>query len=355
MSELEQARAKQFSERMVGVLNDGFLALMTSIGHQTGLFDGMAKLAPSTSTEIADACDLNERYVREWLGAMVVGEIVEYDAAAGTFYFPPEHAASLTRAAGAANIATTMQFLSCMGEVEDPIARCFREGGGLPYSAYERFHKIMVGVSGPIRQQTLIPSTLPLVSGLVDRLRQGIDVLDVGCGSGNAINLMAREFPASRFTGYDFSAEAVAAGTQEACDWGLTNARFACQDVEHLPDKDAYDFITAFDSIHDQAAPRTVLRQISRALRDDGDFLMVDIHASSHLEKNMDKPLAPYMYSISTMHCMSVSLGLDGEGLGAMWGEEMARELLGEAGFAQVEVRQVKGDVFNNFYICRKD
>jgi len=354
MSELNKERAREFSNRMIGVLNDGFLAMMTSIGHQTGLFDGMAKLPPSTSTEIASACELDERYVREWLGAMVVGRIVEYDPDGARYHLPPEHAGSLTRAAGSANIATITQFVSCMGEVEDGIAECFRKGGGLPYSAYERFHKVMVGVSGQIVEQTLIGRTLRLVDGLVDRLREGIDVLDVGCGSGHAINLMAREFPQSRFTGYDFSAEAVEAGQAEARAWGLSNARLVAQDVTAIPDRAAYDFITAFDSIHDQAAPRTVLRRIAEALRDDGLFLMVDIQASSHVEKNIDNPMAAYLYSISTMHCMSVSLALDGEGLGAMWGEEKAQELLAEAGFARVEVERVEGDAFNNFYVCRK-
>ena len=81
---------------------------------------------------------------------------------------------------------------------------------------------------------------------------------------------------------------------------------------------------------------------------------MVDIKASSHLHENMDHPLAPYLYTVSTMHCMTVSLALDGEGLGTVWGKHKALELLAEAGFTQVDLREIDGDVFNNYYIARK-
>ena len=116
----------------------------------------------------------------------------------------------------------------------------------------------------------------------------------------------------------------------------------------------AYDFITVFDAIHDQAQPRAVLRNIARALRSSGTFLAVDVHASSQLHENLDHPLAPTMYAISTMHCMTVSLALDGEGLGNMWGEQKARELLTEAGLVVEDVKQVDGDILNSYYICSK-
>jgi len=355
MSEFDEARAEEFAGRMTQALNGGFVALMASIGHQTGLFDGMAKLAPSTSEEIAAACELNERYVREWLGAMVAGGVVEYDAGSGRYSLPAEHAASLTRSAGPANIATVMQFLSCMGEVETKVADCFRRGGGLSYADYERFHDLMGDVSNPIREHTLVQSTLPLVPGLIENLERGIDMLDVGCGSGHAINLLGRQYPKSRFWGYDFSEEAIDNAAAAADEWGLSNVNFECRDVVSLADGKSFDFVTAFDSIHDQAEPRKVLRQIREVVRPGGSFLMVDIQASSRLENNLEHPISPYMYAISTMHCMSVSLGQGGEGLGAMWGQEKARELLNEAGFPKVDVKQVEGDIFNFYYVCPVD
>jgi len=350
---LDEAKASAFAQRMTDTLNDAFLAFMLSIGHQTGLFDTMSGLPPATSEEIASKAGLQERYVREWLGAMVTGRVVVYDPSRKTYVLPPEHAACLTRAAGADNLATSMLWASCIGAVEPQIVECFRKGGGVPYAAYARFHEIMQEWSGQILDENLLEKTLPLVPGLVERLRRGIDVLDVGCGSGHAINLMGRAFPRSRFTGYDFSEEGLAAARAEASSWGLENAAFVARDLAAMADRECFDFITAFDAIHDQAKPRKVLAGIAKALRPGGTFLMVDDRASSHLHENLDHPLGPFLYGVSTMHCMTVSLAQGGEGLGTVWGEQKARELLAEAGFVDVAVNTLPGDIANNYYVAR--
>ena len=300
--EMDTAKAEAFAGQMVGVLNGGMLSLMLSIGHQTGLLDKMGELPPSSSADIAKAAGLNERYVREWLGAMVTGDIVDYDPAEKTYRLPPEHAAAITRVAGPNNLAAMLQMVPMMARVQQGIIDSFRNGGGVPYSAFADFHKLMAEVSGAVHDASLVDTTLPLISRLVDRLRTGIDVLDVGCGSGHAVNLMAKAFPQSRYTGYDFSEEGIAVGRAEAQEWGLANVQFAVKDVAELDEVSDYDFITAFDSIHDQAHPRAVLKGIAEALRPDGTFLMVDINSSSHLEENHDHILGPMMYSISCMH-----------------------------------------------------
>jgi SAM-dependent methyltransferase len=351
----DQPRAEAFVTRMVGTLNEAFLAMMVSIGHQTNLFDTMANLSSATSDEIARAAGLQERYVREWLGAMVTGRVVDYDPTRRTYVLPREHAAALTRAAGTNNIATSMLWVSCIGQVEPEVVKCFHQGGGVPYGAYARFHEIMRHWSAQILDETLIEKTLPLVAGLVERLHKGIDVLDVGCGSGHAINLMARAFPRSSFAGYDFSEEATVAAQAEAAAWGLTNAHFVVQDLAAMVDRARFDFITAFDAIHDQAKPRKVLAGIAAALRPGGRFLMVDDRASSNLHENLDHPLGPFLYGVSTMHCMTVSLAQGGEGLGTVWGEQKAHELLTEAGFLEVTVHQLPGDIANNYYVARRD
>jgi 2-polyprenyl-3-methyl-5-hydroxy-6-metoxy-1,4-benzoquinol methylase len=163
---------------------------------------------------------------------------------------------------------------------------------------------------------------------------------------------MAQAFPRSTFIGYDFSAEAVAAGNATAEQMGLSNAHFEVQDVSKLNCASQFDLITAFDAIHDQAQPATVLRRIADALKPRGIFLMVDIAASSKLEENLDRMFGPWMYTISCMHCMTVSLALDGEGLGAMWGEQKALQMLDEAGFTKVEVKKIETDQFNNYYLA---
>lgn len=351
---LDQARAEEFGGRMVGLVNDATLALLVSVGHRTGLYDQMATMAPSTSEEIAGATGLNERYVREWLGAMTVGGIVQYDPGAKQYSLPPEHAASLTRAAGDGNLASYAQVVAMMGQVEDGIVECFRNGGGLGYEHFPAFVQLMSEMSAQVFDHTLIDVTLPVVDGLVDRLNEGIDVADVGCGAGHAVCLMAEAFPNSRFTGIDFSEEAVAAGKQEAADKGLVNADFVVGDAAGLDMDATFDFVTAFDSVHDQARPDLMLAGIARALRDDGVFLCVDIGADSEVANNVDHPLGPFIYSVSTMHCMTVSLAHDGMGLGTAWGEQKAREMLADAGFTSIDVKQVEGDILNNYYVARK-
>jgi len=329
---------------MTGILNSSALALMVSIGHQTGLFDTMSSLPPSTSQQIAQAADLQERYVREWLAAMTTGNIVDHDPVAGTYQLPAEHASFLTRAAGINNIASSTQTIGMLALVEESIVGCFKRGGGVPYSAYPKFQALMAEGSAQTFDAVLIDTVLSLVPEVVQALKQGIDVLDVGCGQGHAINLMAQAFPNSRFRGYDFSKQGIEAAQAEAQAMGLTNAHFETRDVAAFGDSNTYQFITAFDAIHDQAQPQTVLNQISEALQPSGTFLMVDVKGSSHVHENMDHPLAPYFYTVSTMHCMTVSLALDGDGLGTMWGKQKAVAMLDEAGFKSVEIKEVDGN-----------
>ena len=339
---------------MLGALNDAALVLMTSLGHRTGLFDTMARLPATTSNEIAEAAGLQERYVREWLGAMVVSRVVEYDPEAATYSLPAEHAVALTRAAGPDNFGAVAAYVPVLARVEDEVAECFRTGGGVPYSSYPRFQEVMAEDSATMVDAALIDTTLPLVPGLVDRLREGIDVADVGCGSGHALNVMAREFPRSRFVGYDLSEEGLARAGREAEDLGLGNVSFVVRDLAALDEPGAYDLITAFDVVHDQAKPAEVLQAIARALAPEGTFLMVDFAASSALEENVDHPLGPTLYMFSVLHCMTVSLAQDGAGLGTVWGEQKAVEMLGEAGLGEIRVERVEGDPFNNYYIATR-
>jgi ubiquinone/menaquinone biosynthesis C-methylase UbiE len=351
---IDAGKAEAFAGQIIGFYNGAAMAMMTSVGHRAGLFDVMSGLKPSTSAEIAKAAKLDERYVREWLGAMTVSGVVEHDAAKMTYALPPEHAASLTRAAGTGNLAAMSEFFAVMGVVEDQIIDCFRKGGGVPYSAFPKFQELMRQESAAVFDQTLVDATLPMAPGLVDRLKKGIDVADVGCGAGHAINVMARAFPNSRFVGFDFSEEGISRGRTEAADWGLKNARFEVKDAAELDGSQQFDLITVFDAIHDQAKPAKVLQGISAALKPGGTFLCVDIQADSTHAGNMEHPLAPFLYMISTFHCMTVSLAYGGDGLGTVWGEQLATKMLNDAGFKNIETRRVEGDIINNYYIATK-
>ena len=262
----DQSKAEALAGRMLDVLNSSLLGFMISIGYQTHLFDVMSRLSsPSTSTEIAKATNLNERYVREWLGAMVTGKIVEYNPDTSRYRLPAEHAAFLTRDSGIDNMAVFTQYISLLGDVEQKIIECFRKGGGVPYSEFPRFQQLQAEDTARVFDARLIDQIVPLVGGLGERLRAGIDVLDVGCGQGHAINLMARNFPNSRFTGYDISKEGIQAAREEAKQIGLTNVKFEVNDIASINDHEKYDLITAFDVIHDQEQPAKVLKGIYTA------------------------------------------------------------------------------------------
>jgi len=351
---LDQAAVEAFGDRVIGILNDACTALMTSIGHQTGLFDTLSVTGPVTSTELAEQAGLNERYVREWLNALATARILAYDPTAGRFRLPAEHAAWLSTAAGPNNLARTMQYIPLLAGVEQGIVDCFRNGGGLSYDHYPRFHALMAEDSGAVFDAALVDVIVPLVDGLSDRLRAGIDVADVGCGSGHAVNVLAQAYPTSRLVGYDFAAEAIRSAQAEAEELGLTNTRFEVLDVATLDEPESFDLVTAFDAIHDQAHPAEVLAAVARAVRPDGVVLMVDINASSNVEGNLDLPWAPFLYTVSTLHCMTVSLALGGDGLGTAWGHQLATSMLHQAGFGKVEIREVDDDPFNSYYVCRK-
>jgi 2-polyprenyl-3-methyl-5-hydroxy-6-metoxy-1,4-benzoquinol methylase len=351
---IDQTKAEAFAEQMVGILNGGALALMTSIGHRTRLFDTLAELPPATSGQIAAATGLHERYVREWLAAMVTGRIVEYDQTYETYHLPPEHAAWLTRAATPNNLAVTAQNIGLLGGVEDQIVSSFYEGGGVPYTAFQRFHEVMAEDSHQSVVVALTDHILPLAPGLTDALERGIDVLDLGCGSGRALTLLAQTFPHSRFTGYDFSEEAITTARHTATAQGVRNVEFGVKDATLLHEPEHYDLICTFDAIHDQAQPATVLRNIQQALRPGGTYLMQDIAGSSYVQNNLDHPFGPLLYTVSCMHCMTVSLAQNGDGLGTMWGKELALQMLAAAGFGDVAVHQLPHDPVNYYYVMRK-
>ena len=353
----ENSSTLGFQEYIVDVMNKGSLSLMLSIGHRVGLFDTMVSLPPSTSKQIAIASNLNERYIREWLAAMVVGKIVNYDPSNDLYFLPTEKADRLTRNTKTYNFAASMQWVPILGQVEDEIVNCFKEGGGVPYSSYKRFHEVMEEESAQTVLSVLFESIIPLVPQLEDRLKKGIKVLDIGCGSGRVMNMMANQFPLSKFTGYDISQEAIKNAQSQSLINGTKNVDFKVKDVSKILDPStnlSFDLITAFDAIHDQAEPATVLTNIVSLLKpDDGIFLMQDILSSSLLKNNIDHPLGIFLYTISCIHCMSVSLAQDGIGLGAMWGKEKAVEMLKEAGFTKVDVKQLPHDFQNYYYICR--
>jgi SAM-dependent methyltransferase len=351
--ELDIEKAKAFTGVLAAHYNSAAITLMLSVGHRTGLLDKLATLAPATSVEIATVAGLQERYVREWLAVMVTGRIVEYDPRWKTYWLPAEHAASLTRGAPLGNYAVFAQGMPIAALAQDEMIEHFQEGGGTHYHDYPGFHDYMAEASAHIAEN-LESTVLPLMPGMEKKLRAGIDVLDVGCGKATAIIAMAERFPDSRFKGYDFSDDALEYGRNIIRQKGLRNISLECVDMTGFGEIGRYDLITTFDAVHDQKEPQNLIRGIHAALKRGGTYLMQDIGGSAKLENNMDFPMAPFLYAISTMHCMPISLGQDGEGLGTMWGWETAQAMLHKAGFAAISKNLLEHDPINVWFVAEK-
>lgn len=226
----------------------------------------------------------------------------------------------------------------------------------MPYARFPRFHEVMAEDSGQSVLSSLESHILPLVPGLTGSLQQGIRMLDVGCGRGLIIMRLAELYPRSQFVGMDLSAEAIAFARGEAARRGLHNIEFIASDVsdfDETAEPAAFDFVTTFDAIHDQGRPLNVLRGIRRTLKPGGVYLMQDISGTSHLQKDIEHPLGTLLYTVSCMHCMTVSLAQGGAGLGAMWGEERTYEYLQKAGFGSIATHRLDHDIQNNWYVVR--
>ncbi|WP_439379397.1 class I SAM-dependent methyltransferase [Amycolatopsis lexingtonensis] len=325
-----------FAAHLTATMTGSALTMLIGVGHRTGLFAAAAR-GPATSAGLAERAGLQERYVREWLGAMVTGGIFTHDA--GEYTFPPEHAKFLLGET-ASNLMPSLLTLSAFTGILPELERAFVEGGGVPRSAYGPYLETLGAKTGDswkhIYREHLVDGFFGAVPGLNERLTAGVRVLDLGCGTGNAIAVAARAFPASRFTGLDINPGVVDQAREQTAD--LPNAEFAVGDAAELAADPPYDVITAFDAVHDQDRPDVVLRRIRGALAPDGLFFMVDTNFSSDVAKNVGNPLAALCYSISLMYCTTTSLAEGGAALGAMWGTEKAREMLADAGFRHVEV-----------------
>jgi SAM-dependent methyltransferase len=349
---IDPAKVEQFLGQLVSIYTGSMLNYMIDIGHRTGLFTA-ATTGPATSAALADRAGLSERYVREWLAAMVTGGIFEYDPAQQTYALPPERAACLTE--GATNLAPMALLQTHLGKHVHQVARAFCEGGGVPYAAYRpEFTDVMDAIGRGTYDALLVDTYLPLVPGLAERLGSGARVADVACGTGHALVLLARAFPNSTFVGYDLDEGAIARARAEATGAGLGNVTFEICDAARLATRERFDAVFVFDAIHDQVDPGAVLERINAALVDGGVFVMKEPHAADRLEDNIGNPMAPILYSVSTLHCMTVSLAHGGAGIGTMFGEQLARRMLTEAGFSEIEVHPAPGDPADAVYVSRK-
>ena len=365
MSDRSADQRESFSKKLVDILNFGALNLAMGIGYRAGLFDVMDRLAtPCPADEIARAAGVDSRYVREWLGVMVCGGVVTLitdETGEDLFQLPAAYADLITRRAGSANLGVYTQEIPLLTACAwEAVFNGLRTGEGISYQNYPHFQRFMGQLADAKHSQVLVDLFLPSVDEgrIVAQMRKGIRVCDLGCAEGVALMLMAKAFPKSEFVGIDIATEALATARAEAEVEGLVNVSFWERDAAFLdadPHLAAYfDYVTAFDAIHDQTSPGKALAGVYAILKPGGAFSMVDIAASSRLAENLEHPMGPFLYTVSLMHCMPVGLTDGGEGLGMMWGRQKAMAMLAAAGFGEVEVCEIPRDAFNLHFFSRK-
>ncbi len=341
-----------FTEKLRSIFTGSVMTNLIDIGYQVGLFEA-SKAGPATSAELAERAGLHERYVREWLGAMVTSGIYDYDPASREYSLPEDHAECLTGNTSK-NFCPTSRILNHFGTHLPKLIHSFREGGGVPYEDFRpEFTSCMDDSWRRIYDEKLIDGFIAAVDGAAPLLEKGIRVLDIGCGTGHAGNVLAAEYPQSTFFGYDFADDAIEQAMAEAEQMKLTNSHFKCRDVTKLPENESFDLILAFDAVHDQRDPAAVLKSVHDALAPDGTFLMIDFKFHTEVHENIGNPMAALYYGTSLMHCTTVSLAAGGPGLGAVWGVELATKMLHEAGFAEVTVVDAPRPQ-NCIYVCRR-
>jgi SAM-dependent methyltransferase len=348
---MDRERVAAFLDRFVGYASGATTMALLAVADRTGLLAWLADNGSGTTDEIAEGAGLETRYVREILSGLAAAGAVEWDPDAGNFILPPEHALFLAEEDSPYCMGGWIDMVPTLMAQLQGVTMAAREGGGVPFGELEA--DIVRGIdrgNTPSQKAFLVSRWLPAVPGLVDRLSAGIRVADVGCGTGTAAALIAAAFPSSHVTGFDVSAASLELARERA---HVANLEFVNASAESIPLEPSFDLITTFDVIHDLAEPVAGLTRIREALSGDGQYLMMEPNASSRLEDNLHDRGA-LLYGVSTLHCMTQSLAVGGEGLGAAWGREMAEDYARQAGFRSFTPLEGITNKFSAFYLLTR-
>ena len=329
------SRAEQFAGKLVEDLGAGARASLSYIGDRLGIFKAMAGAGPVTVEELTRKTGLHARYVRAWLETMVAAEYIEYQPADKTFLLPPEHAAVVADEESPLFMGGALEFLVPAVMVTPKVQDAFRTGQGVAYSEYmpEVFEAI-ARWSAPGFKHQLVQTWIPAMPQVEERLRAGGTAADVGCGQGLASLEMAKAFPKSRFWGFDPHLPSIERARASAKAQGLADrVTFETVDGVDLPTRQ-FDLISSFDVLHDSANPSAIVRAVRMALAPEGTYLAYEPNLSPNLEQNVN-PWGRLLYPVTTLYCMSVSLGQGGAGIGSDINEGMVREWSDMAGFSR--------------------
>ena len=350
---IEQAKLEAFAMRTVTDIAAGYTGVMVSIGSKLGLYGAMAHAGPLSAKELAARSGCAERYVREWLNAQAASGYIGYHAASDTYELSPEQAAVLADEDSPFYIPPAWNVPASMWFDEDKALEAFRTGRGVAWGEHDK--RLACGVAAFYRngyRASLVPQWLPALDGVVEQLRAGIDVADVGCGYGHSTLLMAKAFTNSRFHGFDAHSLSVEEARRNAEQASLTQrASFAASRATDYPDK-RYGLICFFDTLHDLGDPVAAARHAARVLASDGTVLLVEPFAKDHVEDNLST-VGQLYYSASCTICCAHAISEGGKSvLGAQAGPGRLKEVFRKAGFTHF--RRAAETPFNLIFEVRR-
>ncbi|MEX2454040.1 MAG: class I SAM-dependent methyltransferase, partial [Rhodospirillaceae bacterium] len=331
---IDQAKLEAFVGRAVGDLTAGYTGVMVSLGARLGLYRAMAGAGPLSSREVAKRAGCAERYVREWLNAQAAGGYLAYNAASDTYELPPEQAEVLANEDSPFYVPVAWNVPASMWADEEKTIAAIQSGGGVSWGDHDR--RMACGSAGFFRngyRANLVPNWLPTLDRVVERLAEGIEVADVGCGHGFSTLMMAEAFPSSRFHGFDTHTASIETARKHAEAAGVGGrAAFALAGATTYPDRQ-YDLVCFFDVLHDLGDPVGAARHVAKVLAPGGTVMLVEPFAHDHTADNLSSTGQLY-YAASTVICCAHAISEGGHlVLGAQAGEARLAEVFRKAGF----------------------
>ena len=312
-------------------LNAGLVVM----GDKLGYYRALAGAGPTSSAELAEKTQTNERYAREWLNAQAAGGFVEYTD--GRYVLPAEHAIALTDENSPAFLPGFFQI--ALGTVHNTTQtiEAARSGAGIGWheqdsdvhDGCERFFR-------PGYNANLLTSWLPALTDVVGKLERGARVADIGCGHGASTILMASAYPQSTFVGSDYHPGSIEIARQRAAEAGVQISFEVAPATAYSGS--GYDLVTTFDALHDMGDPVGAARRVRESLADDGTWMVVEPMAGDKVEDNLN-PVGRAYYGFSTLLCTPGSLSQDvGLALGTQAGPARIRDVTTAAGFTRFRV-----------------
>jgi SAM-dependent methyltransferase len=339
-------KLNSFIGKMLDDMGAAMNASLVQVGDRLGLFRALAETGPLTSAELAQRTGTFERMVREWLAAQAASGYVAHDPVTDTYSLPPEQAMVFANEDSPVFLAGFFDVAKAAYIGTDKIADAFRSGKGLGW--HEQNQCLFCGTERFFRtsyKHHLVQEWLPALDGVTAKLEKGAKVADVGCGHGASTLIMARAYPNSRFTGFDYHAPSVEAARAAAQMAGLSDrVSFEVSAAKQFPGN-TYDLVTFFDCLHDMGDPVGAAQHVKSTLAPDGTWMIVEPMAGDRLADNLN-PIGRIYYAASTMICTPASLSQEvGLGLGAQAGPARLRGVVEQAGFSRF--RQATATPFN--------